>query len=73
MQVGERRIDESNNRRSTMLRTAYVFILVGGEDWRLSGMSEGPVFDLQTGNLPEIESIACDDDCAIGDGDGGYS
>jgi hypothetical protein len=28
---------------------------------------------LQTSNLSEIDSIACDDDCAVGNGYGGYS
>jgi hypothetical protein len=28
---------------------------------------------LQTGNLTEIDAIACDDDCAVGYGDGGYA
>jgi hypothetical protein len=42
-------------------------------DRRLIRMSDGPIFDLQTGNLSEIDSIACDDNCAVDDGDGGYS
>jgi hypothetical protein len=53
------------------------FVLAGnadcGSNRRMIGMSDGPIFDLQTGNLSEIDSIACDDNCAVGDGDGGYS
>lgn len=43
--------------------------LISSED----GTLDGPVFDLQTGNLAEIDSITCDNDCAIGYGYGGYS
>jgi len=35
--------------------------------------SGSPVFNRQTGNLSEIGSIACDNSCVVGEGDGGYS
>ncbi len=49
------------------------FLLVGTADCRLIGISDGPVFDLMTSNLFEIDSIPCDDGCGVGDGDGGFS
>jgi hypothetical protein len=72
MRVGERRTDKTVAAQQRCQPLMF-FVLLGTADWRLIGISDGPVFDLQTGNLSEIDSIACDDDCAVGNGYGGYS